>query len=247
MKEQLEYRINNTNPGPRKKFIRETFDNIAETYDVLNRVLSFGVDMSWRRFAVRLLGDVRQRAILDLCSGTGDFTSMLSAKGAWVVAVDFSLEMLRKGKEAGRIEERAVAADVSRLPLKDGYFDAAIIAFGVRNIPDINIFIDELFRVLREDGELVVLELTRPHNVFVRALYRIYLTLGLPIIGGIISGNPRAYRYLSKTIESFIDPEHLAKMLERGGFGQIRIFRRFFGIATVLHCSRCADIRMPIQ
>lgn len=247
MKQELEYRINNTDPGPRKKFVRETFDAIAETYDVLNRVLSFGVDMSWRRFAVNLLGDVRERSVLDLCAGTGDFTALLRAKGAWVVAIDFSLGMLKKGKEIGRIQERAIAADVSKLPFKEAHFDAAIIAFGVRNIPDINVFIDEMFRVLKEDGELVVLELTRPKNPIVRGLYKIYLAFGLPLIGGIISGKPRAYLYLSKTIESFIDPEHLSRMLERGGFNQIRILRRFFGIATIIHCRRCENMRMPIQ
>ncbi len=247
MKQELEYRINNTNPGPRKKFVRETFDAIAETYDVLNRVLSFGIDMSWRRFAVNLLGDIRRKDIIDLCSGTGDFIPLLHAKGARVVPVDFSLAMLKKGKEIGKIHECAVAADVCKLPLRSEYFDAATIAFGVRNIPDINIFIDEIFRVLKENGELVVLELTRPRNIFIRGLYRIYLTCVLPFIGGIVSGKLRAYRYLSKTIESFIDPEHLSRMLERGGFNHIRIYRRFFGIATIMHCRRREQMRMPIQ
>lgn len=247
MKERLEYRINNTNPIERKRFVRQTFDSIAETYDVLNRVLSFGIDMSWRKFAVNLLGDIRQKDVLDLCSGTGDFVPLLGMKGAWVVAVDFSLPMLIKGKEAGQIKECAIAADVCKLPFGDARFDAALIAFGIRNIPDINVFIDEMFRVLRDDGELVVLELTRPRNIIIRSLYKIYLSFGLPLIGGIISGRPRAYLYLSKTIQSFIDPEHLSRMLERGGFNQIRIVRRFFGIATIIHCRRCENIRMPVQ
>jgi demethylmenaquinone methyltransferase/2-methoxy-6-polyprenyl-1,4-benzoquinol methylase len=247
MKEQLEYHINNTEPGPRKKFIRATFDSIAETYDVLNRVLSFGVDMSWRKFAVNLFGDLRRMDVLDLCSGTGDFIPLLRAKGAEVIAIDFSLEMLKKGREAGRIDDCAIAADVSKLPLKDEHFDAAVIAFGVRNIPDINVFIDEMFRVLHEGGQLVILELTRPKNVLIRGLYRLYLSLGLPVVGGIISGNPRAYRYLAKTIASFIDPEHLVRMLERGGFEEVRIYRRFFGIATVLHCRRSEALRVPIH
>ncbi len=231
----------------RKKFVRETFDSIAETYDVLNRVLSLGVDMSWRKFAVNMLGDIRRKNVIDLCSGTGDFVPLLSTKGACVVAVDFSLPMLIKGKEAGRIKEYAVAADVCRLPFAGELFDAALVAFGVRNIPDINVFIDEIFRVLREDGELVVLELTRPDNFIIRSLYKLYLSFGLPLIGGIVSGRPRAYLYLSKTIESFIEPAHLARMLERGGFTKIRILRRFLGIATIIHCRRCEHIRMSLQ
>ncbi|MCX7679208.1 MAG: ubiquinone/menaquinone biosynthesis methyltransferase [Spirochaetes bacterium] len=247
MKEELEYKINNENPTPRKKFIRETFDSIAETYDVLNRVLSCGVDMSWRKFAVNLLKDARQKLVVDLCSGTGDFVALLREKGATVVAVDFSIEMLKKGRQLKRIEEGAIAADVCRLPFRDMQFDAAFIAFGVRNIPDINVFIDEVFRVLKENAELVVLELTRPSNGIVRALYRFYLAIGVPIVGGIVSGKLRAYRYLSKTIQSFIEPEHFARMLERGGFANIAIYRRFFGIATIIHCTRRKEMRMSLQ
>lgn len=247
MKTELEYRINNTNPMQLKKFVRQTFDSIAQTYDVLNRLLSFGIDMSWRRYAVNLLKNIQQKDVIDLCSGTGDFVPLLRAKGARVVAVDFSLAMLKKGKEIHRIDESAVAADVCRLPFRDSQFDAAVIAFGVRNIPDLNVFIDEIFRVLKENGEFVVLELTRPRNCIVRTLYWLYLTIGIPTIGGIISGKASAYHYLSRTIQSFIEPVHLGKILEKGGFAQVSIYRLFFGIATVIYCRRCQDMRAMIQ
>ncbi len=247
MEQRLEYELNDSSPEERKRFIRKTFDDIAGTYDLLNRVLSFGVDMSWRRYAVSLLGNIRDRRALDVCCGTGDFTALLSEKGARVISLDFSLEMLRKGIETGRMGGYPVAADAAKLPFRDGSFDTALIAFGVRNIPDINVFIGECFRVLRDRGDLIILELTRPGNPIMRLFYRIYLHIGVPIIGGIISGRPTAYRYLSKTIASFIDPVSLGRMLERGGFANVRIYRRFFGVATILHCRRDRDALMPIQ
>jgi demethylmenaquinone methyltransferase/2-methoxy-6-polyprenyl-1,4-benzoquinol methylase len=247
MKQNLEYELNDNSPRERKRFIRKTFDSIAGTYDVLNRILSFGVDLSWRRYALGLLGDVSDKTALDICSGTGDFSSLLSQKGASVVSLDFSLEMLARGVASGRISEYPVAADATQLPFRDGRFDAAVIAFGVRNIPDLNVFIDECFRVLRQRGDLVIVELTRPRNFFMRIAYRVYLQIGVPVIGGLVSGRLTAYRYLSKTIASFIDPENLGRMLERGGFIDVRIHRRFFGVATVIHCRRDKSARMTLQ
>ncbi len=247
MKQKLEYELNDSSPQERKRFIRRTFDSIAGTYDILNRILSFGVDISWRRFAVGLLGDITGRKALDICCGTGDFTDLLSKKGASVVSLDFSLEMLDRGIASGRIADYPVAADATRLPFKGNRFDAAVIAFGVRNIPDLNVFIDECFRVLRQGGDLVIVELTRPGNIIMRAAYRAYLFIGIPVIGGLVSGKLTAYRYLSKTIASFIDPENLGRMLERGGFTGVGIHRKFFGVATVIRCRKEESARQLLQ
>ncbi len=247
MKPGLEYRIDNSAPQERKLFIRRTFDSIAGTYDLLNRILSFGIDMSWRRFAAGLPGDVRNRMVLDLCCGTGDFSDILARSGARVMSVDFSLEMLKQGVESGRIGEFHVAADVSRLPFRARYFHAAVIAFGVRNIPDLNVFIDECHRVLRQGASLTILELTRPRNIIIRMLYRVYLHMAVPLIGGIVSGRFMAYRYLSKTIASFINAESLGRMLERGGFVDVTFHRKFFGVATVIHCRKEEGARKALQ
>ncbi len=234
-KKSLRYEINDENPAERKRFIRRTFDAISPTYDLLNRILSFGIDQIWRRGAIRALGDIRGRAALDLCAGTGDFSRILRKRGALTVSLDFSLEMLTRGIARRRIDI-PVAADAALLPFKPGSFSIMTIAFGIRNIPDINTFIMAARGVLAPGGDFVILELTRPANPLIRFLYRIYLFGIIPILGGLISGRMLAYRYLSETISSFIDPGDLCSMLEREGFDIISRRARVFGVATVIHC-----------
>ncbi|HPQ53871.1 MAG TPA: class I SAM-dependent methyltransferase, partial [Spirochaetota bacterium] len=126
MKQKLAYTIDNDNPAERKRFVRRTFDAISPTYDLLNRILSFGIDMRWRRFSVKLLGDLRGKRVLDTCAGTGDSSAVLAEKGADAVSLDFSLEMLRKGMATGRVQ-RPVAADASCLPFRDGSFTTVTV------------------------------------------------------------------------------------------------------------------------
>jgi len=159
---------------------------------------------------------------------------VLAEKGADAVSLDFSLEMLRKGMATGRIQ-RPVAADASCLPFRDSSFTTVTVAFGIRNIPDINVYIGEVFRVLEGGGDFVILELTRPENPLVKFFYRIYLFGLIPLIGGIVSRKFLAYRYLPETIASFIDPAGIRGMLEAQGFEQVRVYRKMFGAATVLH------------
>ena len=234
MKQKLAYSVDNDNPAERKRFIRGTFDAISPTYDLLNRILSFGIDMRWRRFSVSIPGDLRGKRVLDTCAGTGDSSAVLTKKGALAVSLDFSLEMLRKGVSTGRVRY-PVAADASCLPFRERSFSVVTVSFGIRNIPDINVYIGEVFRVLTAGGDFVILELTRPENPVVKFFYRIYLFGLIPLIGGIISGKFTAYRYLPETIASFVDPEELRGMLEAQGFEQVRVYRKMFGVATVLH------------
>jgi len=233
----LRYRINDDDPAERKRFIRQTFDGITPTYDLLNRILSFGVDRLWRRSAVAKMGPLGGRKALDVCAGTGDLSLALRKRGAWVAALDFSLPMLTKGMSDGRTAV-PVAADASALPFRDGSFSALAVAFGIRNIPDLNVFLGETARVLGPGGDFVVLELTRPEGVITRALYRLYLFGIIPLIGGIVSRRRVAYRYLSETIASFVDPRELATMIERAGFEGVAISRKSFGAATIIHCRR---------
>lgn len=233
----LRYEINNTDPREKKRFIRAMFTSIVPSYDRLNRILSLGIDRLWRRSAMRLLGDMKGKRALDLCCGTGDLSRILHRQGVRAVSLDFCGEMVRRGIDAGNIRGAAVIADASVLPFADVSFDILTIAFGIRNIPDIDNFIDEARRVLESGGVLMILELTRPKNPVIGFLYSLYLEKILPLVGWLVSGERTAYRYLSRTIATFIDPRELAERFAKKGF-TCRKFSKTFGIATILICEK---------
>jgi demethylmenaquinone methyltransferase/2-methoxy-6-polyprenyl-1,4-benzoquinol methylase len=232
------YKIDNENPSEKKFFIRKMFDSIAPTYDFLNRLLSFGIDRTWRNHVARLAGDFKNKILLDVCSGTGDLSKVFIKKEARVVSLDFSIEMLLIGRNKGWLKNELITGDASVLPFKKSAFDFLTIAFGIRNIPDIERFLSESARVLKKDGKLLILELTRPENKFYGFLYKFYLGMLLPFIGGIISRDRNAYKYLAKTIETFIDPDTLAQMIISKGFSEVKLIRKTFGTATIFYCVK---------
>jgi demethylmenaquinone methyltransferase/2-methoxy-6-polyprenyl-1,4-benzoquinol methylase len=192
-----------------------------------------GTDVVWRRNILRHIPALSGRPVIDLCCGTGDLSRLLHRKGAKVVSLDFSLKMLQRGVHKKALAGRPLAADASLLPFKPQTFEIACIAFGIRNIPDVRTFIREVEHVLTPKGKLAVLELTRPRNQLVQMFYRLYLDHLLPLIGGLVSGQPLAYRYLSRTIATFIEPKKLENMLLQGGFVRVDHFPQTFGIATI--------------
>lgn len=229
----MKYRVDNENPQKRKAKIRSMFDSIVEGYDRANRILSFGIDTVWRKKVVEQLELKPTDVVLDVCCGTGDLSALIRAAGTHVVSLDFSYSMIQKGREKGNIDELATVADASKLPFRDGIFTKVCISFGIRNIPDIDIFLEEVYRVLRPGGTFIILELTRPrYNIF-RLLYFIYLYTFLPVLGGIIAKNFRAYRYLSKTIHTFIDPPTLTALQEKHGFVNVQCKPLTLSIATI--------------
>jgi len=235
---QIRYEINNVNPEEKKRFIKKLFDSIVPTYDLLNHILSMGTDMLWRRNIFHHITDVRNNLAIDLCCGTGDLSLLLHQKGAKVVSLDFSMNMLQKGIKKKALKGYPVVADASLIPFGNNSFAAATIAFGIRNIPDIDIFIKEVFRVLMPGGQLAILELVRPVNKIIEKPYSFYLCNLLPFIGGIISGRKSAYRYLSGTIATFVDPKDLQALLETYDFTQISNYPQTFGVATIIICRK---------
>ena len=205
---------------PEPQQVRTMFARIAGRYDLLNRTLSLGVDRRWRRRAVRAAGDVRGRLVLDACCGTGDLAADFARAGARVVGVDFTPEMLwRAGPKLGA---RAPAhlfvhADALRLPLADGVADVASVAFGLRNLADPDAGLRELARVVRPGGKVLVLEFTTPPGALLGGLYRLYFTRVLPRVGGLLSGDPGAYRYLPDTVLAWPAPAALEARLRAAG------------------------------
>lgn len=218
--------------------VRGIFSSIPRSYDFLNHFLSFRRDVAWRRFTVRRMLFSRTRRLLDVATGTGDLAieAALAHPEITVVGLDLVPRMLdighdkvrRRGLE-GRV--RLVEGDALELPFDDGSFDVASIAFGIRNIPDRAAALREMARVVVPGGRVLVLELTRPQNGFVRAFYSIYLNGLLPILGRLISGDSQAYRYLADSIMEFPSPEEFSEIMRGAGLEGVRAHPLTFGVA----------------
>lgn len=232
-----------SDPGSRTTYetgyVRGLFNRIAPRYDLLNHVLSSGIDIWWRRKAIRLLSSLSPTIVLDVATGTGDFAfeaaRILAPRS--VVGVDVAENMLERGMEKAKRKglERVVTfrhGSAESLPFADGSFDAVCSAFGVRNFSDLDAGLLEMRRVLRPGGAVVILEFSRPHRFPVKQLYRAYSRTVLPVLGGWISRDPEAYRYLPSTIGEFPDGEDFLSHLSAAGFRSARQFPMTFGIAT---------------
>jgi demethylmenaquinone methyltransferase/2-methoxy-6-polyprenyl-1,4-benzoquinol methylase len=216
------------------------FDRIAPRYDLLNRLLSLGTDLSWRRRALDLARLGEGGRALDVGTGTGDFALALltrSPRSAQVTGIDISPGMLeiaeRRASDAGlgpRYER--LIASVESLPFVDGTFDVAMAGFVIRNVGDIPRGLAEIRRVLRPGGRAVILDLHTPRNPAIRRLYRTYSLLS-PRLAAAVGGDPEAYRYLPRSIEAFYDPEALAALLGSAGFVRVRFERLTFGVAAI--------------
>ena len=218
------------------------FDRIARRYDLLNRVLSLGLDQRWRRLTVAALRLEAGQRVLDLATGTGDLAlAMLrSCPGASVVGVDPSQAMLSVAREKrqrrlGDARGESPAADLQlgvgdaeRLPFAGGAFDAVAIAFGLRNVPDRERGLREMARVTRAGGRIAILELGEPRGPVLGRLARLHIHVILPRIGALISG-AREYRYLEKSIAAFPPPEQVSAMMERSGIEPLEARRLAFG------------------
>ena len=207
------------------------FDGVAKRYDLTNSVLSFAQDRRWRR-ATRAALDLRPGdRVLDLAAGTGVSTVELARSGAWAVATDFSLGMLRAGK--GR-SVPFVAGDALHLPYADGAFDAVTISFGLRNVVQHEQGLVELARVTRPGGRLVVCEFSTPTFPPFRAVYMNYLMRALPAVARAVSSNPEAYVYLAESIRAWPDQAALAARIQAAGWADVG-WRNLTGGIVALH------------
>ena len=223
----------------KRRYVRRMFSEIAPTYDLLNRLLSFSIDGRWRRRAIDVLGWERRPhgLYLDACAGTLDMSVELSRRPAFagtVVAADFAEAMLRAGRaKVGNAAVRAVVADALQLPLGNQSVDGAMVAFGVRNFADIDAGLRELVRVLKPGARLVVLDCSAPPSAVVRGVYEVYFRQLLPLVGRVVSGHRTAYRYLPESVAHFPPAPALAARLEQAGLADVRYERLTMGVTAV--------------
>jgi len=226
--------------------IREMFSSIAPRYDLLNRVLSLGQDQQWRRLAVKKIPLLERGIILDVATGTGDIALTLAhyqPPATSIIGMDFSGPMLDIARRKiskrglnGRI--KLVLADALSLPLADETVDAAIIAFGLRNLVHATQGLSEFYRVIKPGGYLVILEFGFPANPVFQRLYHFYFLRILPWIGGLISRNHRAYRYLPESVLAFPYADALEERLWEAGFQEAEHHKLTGGIALVYRARR---------
>jgi demethylmenaquinone methyltransferase / 2-methoxy-6-polyprenyl-1,4-benzoquinol methylase len=212
------------------------FDRIAARYDVLNRVLSFGTDRSWRRRAIARAEIRPGMTVLDVGAGTGDLSFDAAAHGAEVIAIDLSSGMLavlaRRSTDAQRARIRALVGSAESLPLPDASVDRIVTGFTVRNVGDLGRAFTEFRRVLRPGGRAVVLELSHPPGTLFARLYAFYFERVAPAIAVLLGGDREAYRYLPVSLRLFPEPERLASMLRDAGF-RVTFERLTLGIAAI--------------
>ena len=224
----------------KKEGIRKLFDNIAPDYDKLNHILSLNIDKGWRKKAVREIVDKNAPLeVLDVACGTGDFTIEIAQKaaaGSKVVGIDLSEGMMKIGREkiaAAGVAATMVQGDCEELPYGDATFDRISVGFGVRNFEHLEVGLAEMCRVLKEDGKLVVLELSVPSNSLIKWCYKLYFLKILPTIGGWVSGDRGAYEYLPASVLRFPAPGRFMQMLHAAGFERVEHRSLTFGICRM--------------
>jgi demethylmenaquinone methyltransferase/2-methoxy-6-polyprenyl-1,4-benzoquinol methylase len=231
---------------PSRKEVWRMFDRIARNYDFLNRVLSLGVDVAWRRKMVDFLSSHQDQHILDLATGTADQLLFIFDKSDRVksgVGMDLAEKMLEIGRRKvgrrglfGTISLRK--GDAMNIPADDEAFDAVTISFGIRNMTAPAKALREMYRVLKPGGRALFLEFSLPHNPLIRATHLFYLRHILPRVGAVVSGDSFAYQYLNETIETFPYGEAFCNLLWDAGFKAVRAHELTFGVATIYEGER---------
>ncbi len=231
---------------PSRQQVWHMFDRIAPRYDLLNRLLSFRCDVAWRRRMARQIPEGGQLRLLDIATGTADQIISLMEKNKGItsaVGVDMSEGMLGVGRDkieklkwSDRVTLRT--GDAMKIPEPDGRFDVATMSFGIRNVLNVTEALREIRRVLNPGGRALILEFSTPGNPLFRPLYFFYLRHILPILGGWLSGDASAYRYLNRTIETFPSGKDFCAIMESAGFINVKAIPLTFGIASIYQGDR---------
>lgn len=228
----------------KKAQVEQMFDNISGNYDGLNRVISFGVDVKWRKKVIDLVESTKPRKVLDIATGTGDLAiSLAKTSASEIIGLDISEGMLAVGRKKIAEEKlsekiKMVQADSEALPYENNSFDAITVAFGVRNFENLEKGLAEIFRVLRPNGIFVVLETSVPEKFPFKQGYNFHSKVMLPIIGKLFSKDKIAYSYLSESAAAFPYGEKFNNILRKIGFINVEDKPQTFGVATIYTASK---------
>mgnify|MGYP001076620743 FL=1 len=228
----------------KKGQVEKMFDNISKEYDILNRVISFGIDISWRKKIVKILKSKNPSTILDVATGTGDLAiELVKTNAKKIIGLDISKGMLDVGinkinhKNLNNTIEMVIG-DSENLKYDDNFFDAVTVSFGVRNFESLDSGLREIYRVLKTNGSLVILETSNPTKFPFKQFYTVYSKFILPTIGKIFSKDKLAYNYLSESSAEFPYGEKFNNILKKIGFTNVVDFPQTFGVATIYVASK---------
>lgn len=228
----------------KKEQVAQMFDTISGNYDNLNRVISFGIDVKWRKKVLKIVSDSKPKTILDIATGTGDLAILMAQSNAEkIIGLDISAGMLDVGRK--KIEEKKLSdrielilGDSENMPFEDNYFDAITVGFGVRNFENLEKGFSEILRVLKPNGVFVILETSVPDKTPYKQGYRFYTKNILPVIGKLFSKDNSAYGYLSESAAAFPYGEALNNILRKIGFIDVVARPQTFGVATIYSASK---------
>ena len=227
-------------PDGKRRYVRRLFATIADRYDLITVLLSYGQDRRWKRRLVVMAAPRAGSRAVDLATGTGDIAFELAAAGADVVGVDVTPRMIELANaKSGRARRapRFLVGDMIALPLASNSFDLATAGYGLRNVPDLGAAIDEIHRVLKAGGTALSLDFNRPSNPIVRAVYLAYLNIAGAVLGWVLHRDPDTYRYIPASIRNYPGAAGVARMFEAQGFDRVD-YRRVLGGLMTIHTAR---------
>jgi demethylmenaquinone methyltransferase/2-methoxy-6-polyprenyl-1,4-benzoquinol methylase len=225
-------------PDGKRRVVRAIFATIADRYDFITVVLSYGQDRRWKRRLIDLAGPRPGARALDLATGTGDLAVALAGRGARVVGLDITFRMIELAKRKGARGVSFLVGDMLALPFPSGSFDLVTTGYGLRNVPNLATAIEEIGRVLSPGGQLLSLDFNRPSNGVVRAAYLAYLTVAGAALGWALHRDPDTYRYIPASIRQYPGAEAVARMFESRGFTGVRCYPVLGGLMTIHHATR---------
>jgi ubiquinone/menaquinone biosynthesis methyltransferase len=229
-------------PDGKRRYVRALFATIADQYDFITVALSYGQDRRWKRRVIALAAPRAGMRVLDLATGTGDLAFAAAARGARVVGLDITPRMIELARaKVSRPKRPALhflVGDMLALPFPVASFDIVTTGYGLRNVPDLGLAIDEIGRVLAPGGQALSLDFNRPANALVRAAYLLYLTLVGATLGWTLHGDPDTYRYIPASIRQYPGAEAVGRMFEARGFSRVRHYRVLGGLMAIHHATR---------
>jgi len=227
-------------PDGKRRHVRTLFATIADRYDLITRVLSYGQDRRWKERLVELAAPRSGMVALDLATGTGDIAFLLHDRAARTIGLDVTLRMieLARTKRSAAAAPQFIVGDMTALPFPAGSMDTITTGYGLRNVPDLTVAIDEIYRVLRRGGQVLSLDFNRPSDPLVRSVYLLYLSLVGGMLGWVLHRDPDTYRYIPASIRTYPGAEGVAELMRTRGFTTVRHYPVLGGLMAIHHAQK---------